>query len=110
MARKRVYQIAREFNLSSEALLEMLMSMGITVKSHMSAIDDETIVAMKIVETGDVARAAVHYTARIPSLERPAQHGIDVFLLMRADGRWRIVSIVNEIVRPGIEVPEEIRR
>jgi translation initiation factor IF-2 len=47
LARKRVYQIAREFNLSSEALLDMLRGMGITVKSHMSAIDDETVVAMK---------------------------------------------------------------
>jgi hypothetical protein len=71
---------------------------------------EETIVGIKTQETGDVARATVHYTARIPALERPAQHGVDVFLLMKADGRWRIVSIVNEIVRPGVEVPEEVRK
>lgn len=71
---------------------------------------EETIVAMKTVETGDVARSTVHYAARIPSRDRPAQHGIDVFLLMKADGRWRIVSIVNEIVRPGVDVPDEIRK
>jgi translation initiation factor IF-2 len=47
LARKRVYQVAREFNLSSEALLEMLRGMGLTVKSHMSAIDDETVVALQ---------------------------------------------------------------
>lgn len=71
---------------------------------------EETIVAIKTQETGDVARSTVHYAARIPSRGRPAQHGIDVVLLMKADGRWRIVSIVNEIVRPGVEVPEEIRK
>jgi hypothetical protein len=71
---------------------------------------EETIVAIKTQETGDVARATVHYAARIPSRDRPAQQGIDVFLLMKADGRWRIVSIVNEIVRPGVDVPEEIRK
>ena len=43
MARKRVYQVARDFDLSSEALVEMLKSMGVAVKSHMSAIDDETV-------------------------------------------------------------------
>jgi len=43
LARKRVYQVARDFDLSSEALVEMLKSMGVTVKSHMSAIDDETV-------------------------------------------------------------------
>jgi hypothetical protein len=71
---------------------------------------EETIVAIKTQETGEVARATVHYAARIPSRERPAQHGVDVFLLMKTDGRWRIVAIVNELVRPGVEVPEEIRR
>jgi hypothetical protein len=71
---------------------------------------EETIVAIKTQETGEVARATVHYAARIPSRDRPAQHGIDVFLLMKVDGRWRIVSIVNEIVRPGVDVPEEIRK
>ncbi len=47
MPRKRVYQVAREFNLSSEALLKMLREMGLAVKSHMSAIDDENIEALK---------------------------------------------------------------
>ncbi len=46
MPRKRIYQVAREFNLSSEALLEMLRGMDHTVKSHMSAIDDETVEAL----------------------------------------------------------------
>lgn len=44
---------------------------------------EETIVAIRTQEIGDVARSTVHYAARIPSLDRPAQHGIDVFLLMK---------------------------
>jgi len=47
LAKKRIYQVAREFNLSSEALLEMLKGMGQAAKSHMSAIDDETVVALQ---------------------------------------------------------------
>ncbi len=47
LPRKRIYQVAREFNLSSEALLGMLRNMDLTVKSHMSAIDDETVEALK---------------------------------------------------------------
>ena len=47
MARKRIYQVAREFKLSSEALLGMLRGMGLAAKSHMSAIDDETVEALK---------------------------------------------------------------
>ncbi|MFH1312264.1 MAG: translation initiation factor IF-2 [Candidatus Eisenbacteria bacterium] len=47
LPRKRIYQVAREINLSSEALLEMLRGMGLTVKSHMSAIDDEAVEALR---------------------------------------------------------------
>jgi outer membrane biosynthesis protein TonB len=47
LPRKRVYQIAREFKLSSEALLGILRDMGLTVKSHMSAVDDKTVEAVK---------------------------------------------------------------
>jgi hypothetical protein len=71
---------------------------------------EETILAIKTQETGEVARATVHYAARIPSAGQPAQQGIDVFLLMKKDGAWRIVSIVNEIVGPGVPVPEEVRK
>ena len=71
---------------------------------------EETILAIKTHETGDVARATVHYASRIPSDGRPAQQGIDLFLLVKQDGTWRIVSIVNEIVRPGVAVPEELRK
>ena len=47
MPRKRIYQVARELSLSSEALLEMLRGMGLTVKSHMSAIEEETVEALR---------------------------------------------------------------
>ncbi len=71
---------------------------------------EETILAIDTRETGDVARSTVHYAARIPSDSRPPQQGIDVFLLMKKDGAWKIVSIVNEIVRPGVPVPPEVRK
>jgi len=71
---------------------------------------EETVLAIKTEETGDIARATVHYSARIPSESRPAQEGIDYFLLIKKEGTWRIVSIVNETVRPGVLLPEELRK
>jgi translation initiation factor IF-2 len=67
LARKRVYQVAREFNLSSEALLEMLRGMGLTVKSHMSAIDDETVEALgeKLKEEKEAVKKEVARKRRI---------------------------------------------
>lgn len=41
MAKEKVYNLAKEFKVSSEALVQMLRSMGITVKSHMSTVDED---------------------------------------------------------------------
>ena len=40
MAKEKVYKLAQEFKVSSEALVQMLRQMGIPVKSHMSTVDD----------------------------------------------------------------------
>jgi translation initiation factor IF-2 len=67
LARKRVYQVARELNLSSEALLELLRGMGLSVKSHMSAIDDETVEALgqKLTEEKEAVKKEVARKKRI---------------------------------------------
>ncbi|MDD5674568.1 MAG: translation initiation factor IF-2 N-terminal domain-containing protein, partial [Chitinivibrionales bacterium] len=40
MAKEKVYKLAQEFKVSSEALVQLLRGMGIPVKSHMSTVDD----------------------------------------------------------------------
>jgi translation initiation factor IF-2 len=40
MAKEKVYKLAQEFKVSSEALVQMLKTMGIVVKSHMSTVDE----------------------------------------------------------------------
>ena len=41
MAKVRVYQLARKYEISSDALRKILVKEGITVKSHMSSVDDK---------------------------------------------------------------------
>ena len=40
MAKIRVYELARKYNVSSEALIKILVKEGIAVKSHMSTVED----------------------------------------------------------------------
>jgi translation initiation factor IF-2 len=40
MAKEKVYKLAQEFKVSSEALVQLLHQMGIAVKSHMSTVDE----------------------------------------------------------------------
>jgi translation initiation factor IF-2 len=57
LAKQRIYQAARELDLSSEALLKVIRSLGFTVKSHMSVITDEMYEAVKKKMAEDQAEA-----------------------------------------------------
>jgi translation initiation factor IF-2 len=43
LTKLRVYQVARDFQISSEALLEILRGLNVEVKSHMSTVEDAVI-------------------------------------------------------------------
>ncbi|MFC1525336.1 translation initiation factor IF-2 N-terminal domain-containing protein, partial [Candidatus Latescibacterota bacterium] len=46
MEKRRVYQVAKEKKLSSDALISMLKGMGHEVKSHMSVVTEEMLGAI----------------------------------------------------------------
>lgn len=68
----------------------------------------EKIISMKSWTFGDMAHILVLYEASIPGSERPPQQGIDSFLLIRKEGKWKITAITNEIPTPARPVPEEL--
>ena len=41
MQKKRVYEVAKEHHISSEALISLLKDMKYDIKSHMSVVDDK---------------------------------------------------------------------
>ncbi|HET9333297.1 MAG TPA: translation initiation factor IF-2 [Gemmatimonadota bacterium] len=43
MAKIRVYEVARQFDVSSEAMVNLLREMDLPVKNHMSSIDEATV-------------------------------------------------------------------
>ncbi len=43
MAKVRIYEVARRFDVSSEAMVNLLRDMGVAVKNHMSSVDEETV-------------------------------------------------------------------
>ncbi|OQY59541.1 MAG: translation initiation factor IF-2 [Desulfobacteraceae bacterium 4572_88] len=46
-AKIRVYELARDLNMKSKALLDKLGEMGISVGSHVSSLDDETVARIR---------------------------------------------------------------
>jgi translation initiation factor IF-2 len=47
MSKIRVYELARELNLTNKVLMDKLQAFGITVGSHMSSLEDEAVQRVK---------------------------------------------------------------
>ena len=47
MAKIRIYELAKQLNMTNKVLLERLKEMNIPVKNHMSVIDEETVAGIK---------------------------------------------------------------
>jgi hypothetical protein len=69
----------------------------------------EKVLATKAWEYGDMAHVLVLYEAHITGAPIAPQQGVDSWLLVRRDGRWRIAAVTNEIVTPERPIPPELR-
>mgnify|MGYP001826535442 FL=1 len=69
----------------------------------------EEVLQLKANVYYDIAFIAVIYEARVLNSDRPPQKGIDFWLLAKWKGAWKIVSVVNEIIRPGEALPAPFR-
>jgi translation initiation factor IF-2 len=47
MAKIRIYELARDLNMTNKMLLEKIRNMDIDVKSHMSSLEDETLARIR---------------------------------------------------------------
>jgi translation initiation factor IF-2 len=47
LAKKRVYQLARDYKISSEAMLSIIRELGFEIKSHMSVVDEKMTSAIE---------------------------------------------------------------
>jgi translation initiation factor IF-2 len=48
MAKIRVYELARELNMTNKVLLDKVKDMDLVIKSHMSSLDDEMVRQIKV--------------------------------------------------------------
>ena len=68
----------------------------------------ETQIRTDWFEFGDIAEARVIFEIRFGNADPiPA---LDIFQLVRREGRWWIVSIIADIPRPGVEIPADFLR
>ena len=69
----------------------------------------ETIIKKESMIFGDIATFLVLYEAYIPGSERPPQKGVDSFSLIKKNGEWKIISILNEIPTEKNPIPDSLK-
>ena len=78
--KKRVYELSRELGLSSEALMDIIREVGVTVKSHMSSLEAEEVekINAKIHERKEALKAEYtqrqHRQAEMTAREKEREH------------------------------------
>jgi len=63
---------------------------------------EETVLSARVTEFGDIAHVHVVYESSIPDSGRPARPGVDLWSLIRVDGEWKVVSVINELPRDDL--------
>lgn len=92
MAKVRVYELAKEFNLESSELVEKLISGGMSIKNYMSTLDEEAVFRARDIVTGVVSEVIEERRIKPTVIRR----------------RRKIVKVEQEIpaARPE-EIPDE---
>jgi translation initiation factor IF-2 len=70
MAKIRVYELARQLNMTNKVLLERLKEMNISVKSHMSVVDEDTASRTKEVVLGQKKEVLIEKRVRETVIRR----------------------------------------
>lgn len=99
MGKIRVYQLARKYGISSEALIKILVKEGITVKSHMSTVEDNIAVLIEQ-HINRVKAAAKQQVRQKPKKAKPVKKAVK--------GRKRRVEKTKETDQKAVK--ESVKR
>ena len=103
MAKTRVYELARNLNLTNKILLSKLSDLDISVKSHMSSLDDEAVARIQKMISGK-KEETVEETRIKPTVIRRRRKKVQVEATPEPPAEPQGVAAAEE---PAQEVPEE---
>ncbi len=104
MAKTRVYELARDLNLTNKILLSKLSDLDIAVKNHMSSLDDDAVARVKTVIYGK-KEETIEETRIKPTVIRRRRKKVKVEVAPEPPAETDAVATAET---SGQAVPEEI--
>ena len=105
MAKTRVYELARDLNLTNQILLSKLNELDISVKSHMSSLDDEVVAKVKTVIFGK-KEDSIEETRIKPTVIRRRRKKVPVEVVPEPTPDEVEISAENETAEKVVEAEE----
>ncbi len=103
MAKIRVYELARDLNMTNKVLLEKVRNMDIQVKSHMSSLDDDTVATIKKNILGKSAKEIEETRIKPTIIRRRKKRVQEVPIRVEADAIPESLPEEKEIADQPIE-------
>ena len=116
MAKTRVYELARDLNLTNKILLSKLNDLEISVKSHMSALDDETVVRIRqqlfgkqeeTIEETRIRPTIIRRRKKKVTVEAPPEPAAEPEELVAAETSAEKVPEETELIKNSAAVQED---
>ncbi|MBT8369819.1 MAG: translation initiation factor IF-2 N-terminal domain-containing protein, partial [Deltaproteobacteria bacterium] len=104
MAKTRVYELARDLNLTNKILLSKLTDLDISVKSHMSSLDDDAIAKVKTILFGK-KEETIEETRIKPTVIRRRRKKVPVKVVSEAAAE---ADKIADAEKPAEDAPEGI--
>lgn len=109
MAKIRVYDLSKELNTTNKDLLDRLRELNISVKSHMSAVDEETVALIKEVMFGGKSEVIVERRVKDTVIRRRKRPGKRPTELKEASMQVEPGGdIVSEVKQVDVSVEAEV--
>lgn len=92
MSKKRLYEVAKDYNISSDAIVKLVRELGFEVKSHMSTADDDVLAAIASKFSAEKESVKLEIDRRKKIQQDAAEKVLEVFEEAEAAGTEKIVS------------------
>lgn len=107
MAKVRVYELAKELNISNQEVMSALADLGVEVKSHASSVDEEAVGALKeaLKKDGKVAaekRPEITLPDQVTVRQLAALLGVLGSDIQKALVKQGVLVAVNQVIAPEL--------
>jgi translation initiation factor IF-2 len=106
MAKIRVYELARDLNMTNKTLIDKIRDMDVTIKSHMSSLDQSTVAHIKANLYGPKSEEVIETRIK-PTVIRRRKKTVQLDKITEPEPGVESEAVMADGGSPAVTAPEE---